>query len=346
MKKLISLLLAAVLVCAVFASALGETMTISFIGDCTVGEQYKHRGYKSSYCYKVREAGMDYPFSLAADLFAEDDLTVANCEGSFTNRKPYYELKAMSLSAPPEFVEVFRLGNVDVCNITNNHDTDFGKAGRVETYDALTGVGIGAFGDDSTYICEVKGVKIGFTGQSFPINNQKLDKYREQIQALKAAGCTFIIASAHWGKEGNYKLNTQQTGGAEQLLAMGADLVYGHGPHVLQPMELKDGHLILYSTANFTFGANAAPKDPDTAVFQVTFDIHEDGTLSLNHLTAIPYRMHNNKDFRPWPYTEKADKERVWGKLWRDKKPNSNLPVSFKTTGEVDFTQLLDIPLP
>ena len=64
-----------------------KIFTFSLIGDCTVGEQVQHQGYKNGYTARIREAGMDYPFSLAADLFAKDDLTVANCEGNLTNYK-------------------------------------------------------------------------------------------------------------------------------------------------------------------------------------------------------------------------------------------------------------------
>lgn len=83
MKKVLSLLLALLLT---YGCAAAETLSLSLIGDCTIGDQYKYRGYKSGFTYKISQAGLDYPFSLAADLFAQDDLTIANCEGCFTNR--------------------------------------------------------------------------------------------------------------------------------------------------------------------------------------------------------------------------------------------------------------------
>lgn len=338
MKKTLALLIGTALLMVLCASALAETFTISLIGDCTVGERYSHRGYKSSYTTKIGELGMDYPFSLAADLFAADDVTVANCEVNLTLRKPRYPLKVMSLSAPPEFAEVFVLGNVDACNITNNHSIDFGAAGREETHDVLTSYGIGAFGEDWTYTMEAKGVKVGFVGYTYPINDGRLAKYKKKIQELRDEGCDLVVASVHWGKEESYQLNGQQKTSGHKLIDLGADIVFGHGPHVLQPIEYYNGRVIFYSTANFTFGANSSPKDPDTAVFQLIYDIAEDGTPVLSRLIALPYCMHKDKDFRPWPYTETADKERVWKKLWRDAKPASNLPESFLNTGEVDFT--------
>ena len=73
MKKVLSLLLALLLT---YGCAAAETLSLSLIGDCTIGDQYKYRGYKSGFTYKISKAGLDYPFSLAADLFAQDDLTI------------------------------------------------------------------------------------------------------------------------------------------------------------------------------------------------------------------------------------------------------------------------------
>ena len=337
MKKCVCVLIV-LLACALCMSAMGEQLTISMIGDCTVGEQWCYRGYQSGFVYKITQAGLDYPFGYVADLFAADDLTLANCEVCFTNRRPADMNKQMSLYGPPAFAEVLRLGNVDVVNTINNHAMDFGAAGRDDTAAALAAQGIGYFGQDWIYETEVKGVRIGFVGYTYAISDYTLRQYRQKIEQMRADGCTFIVASVHWGREEHYELNGQQVTSGPALIDMGADLVFGHGPHVLQPIQYYKGKLILYSTANFTFGANSNPKDPDTAVFQVTYDIGADNTLTPAVLTAIPFRMHDKKDFRPYPFTEEADKLRVWRKLWRTKAPDSNLPESFLTTGIVNFT--------
>ncbi len=161
MKKWLCVLLTAALCLCLATSALAETFTFSLVGDCTVGAQYKYKDYKSGYIKKIAAAGLDYPFSLVADLFAADDLTLANCEGVFTNRRLKAGAKAMSLCAPPEFAEVFRLGHVDVCNLANNHGKDFGTEGLNDTRAALDAQGIAHFGYEETLMLEVKGVKIG-----------------------------------------------------------------------------------------------------------------------------------------------------------------------------------------
>ena len=340
MKKLLCLMLCVLLTLPAAAGA--ETMLISLVGDCTVGDQYMYRGYKSSFTYKTKQNGLDYPFSLAADLFAADDLTIANCEGVFTKRSPGKNAKKMTLGAPPEFAQVFQLGNVDVCNLANNHGKDFGQGGREDTVAALEALGIGCFGDDILYTTEIKGVKIGITGYTYPHNDQKMKKYKKNIEALREAGCTFIIASAHWGKEESLRINLEQKKYAPMLIDMGADMVYGHGSHTVQPIQIYKGKLIFYSLSNFTFGANAAPKDDDSVVIQVTYDIQSDGTMTAAELRALPYKMHYKKDFRPYPIEDAAGMEQVWKKLvfTRKNDPDSGLPESFLTSGYADLRTL------
>ncbi len=342
MKKLKAFCLMLLLLLCVSSIALGETFTFSLVGDCTVGDQWIYHGYGSSFTYKISQAGLDYPFSLVADLFAADDLTIANCEGVLTDRQPGSNAKFMTLGAETKFGEVFKLGNVDVCNIANNHAKDFGEKGRQDTIDTLTALGIGVFGDDELYETEIKGVKIGIVGYTYPINESKMKRYAASIQQLKDDGCTFIIASAHWGKEESYNINLDQRTYGPELIDLGADMVYGHGSHTLQPIQIYNGKVIFYSLANFTFGANSSPKDDDTAVMQVTYTINDDGTMDLQKLTALPFKMCKDRDFRPYPIEDEEGKLQVWKKLvfYKSKDPDSGLPESFLTTGVAVFQEI------
>ncbi|MBQ9252435.1 MAG: CapA family protein [Clostridia bacterium] len=327
-----------------------DIFTFSLIGDCTIGDQVQNLGYRSGYVYKIGEAGFDYPFSLVADMFAQDDLTVANCEGTFSDRRKTTKA-LMAMIAPPEYAQVLKLGNVDVCNLANNHcGVDFGKQGQVDTAENLRALGIGAFYDDITYSVTVKGVKVGFVGYTYPMNAQKLKKYVAAMESLRAEGCTFVIASAHWGTEPNrgksnykeYSLDGNQKYGY-QLIDAGFDMVFGHGSHTCQMIRWYKGKVIFYGLSNFTFGANAAPRDDDTVVAQISFDIHEDGTLTPRELYAMPFKMHKDSDFRPYPIQDQAGKEQVWEKMYYNgypkhkASPAPSLPESFLTTGYVDF---------
>lgn len=343
MKKLLSAALVLLLALSLCTGALAESFTFSLVGDCTVGAQYKYKDYKGSFISKITASGLDYPFSLVADLFAADDLTLANCEGVFTTRKLKKGAKEMSLCAPPEFAQVFTLGHVDVCNLANNHGKDFGAAGLEDTKAALDAQGIAHFGYEDTLILEKKGVKIGFVGYSYPIEEPRLKLYKKRIEELREQGCTFIVASAHWGKEESLRINLQQRKGAPALIDMGADLVFGHGSHTVQPIQIYKGKVICYSLSNFTFGANAAPKDSDSVVVQITYDINPDGTMTAADLIAKPFKMHKDKDFRPYPIQDAEGFARVMDKLIfsREGDPDSCLPDTFRDTGYADLRPIV-----
>ena len=321
-----------------------RVFTFSLIGDCTVGEDVRHQGYRSGYTYKVSQVGLDYPFSLVADMFARDDLTVANCEGTLSNYKQTKK-SIMALIAPPEFAQVFKLGNVDVCNLANNHTRDFGKRGQEDTAANLGALGIASFYDDITCSVTVKGVKVGFVGFTYPMNEQKLKRYKTALENLRADGCTFVVASAHWGRETYYDLDSNQAYGVK-LIDAGFDMVFGHGSHTCEMIRWYKGKVIFYSLSNFTFGANGHPKDDDTVVVQISYDIREDGTMTPREMNAIPFKMHRDGDFRPWPIEDEEGRMRVWEKLYYNgytkhkKKPAPSLPESFLTTGYVDFRTL------
>ena len=76
-------IIAVLLVLAAFTAG-AETITLTFIGDTSIGDAYQYRGYSQSYHSVIREKGMDWPFSQVRDVLLADDLTVANLEGSMT----------------------------------------------------------------------------------------------------------------------------------------------------------------------------------------------------------------------------------------------------------------------
>jgi len=324
---------ALVLVSCLFIAfnGVGESLQITLLGDCTMGGSLFNR--------VAKREGLAYFFSGLEHVLTTDDLTLANCEGVFTNRKTSVKGKSFILGGPPEFAEAFKLGSVEVVNTSNNHTYDYYAAGRRDTIAALANVGVGWFGDGDLYITEVNGIKIGMTGYTYP-HRYDISRQTADIQTLREQGCNLVIVSMHWGKEASLKTNKEQRTLGPQLIDAGADIVFGHGPHVLQAIQIYKGKPIFYSLANFSFGANKAPKDPDTAALSLTYDWDENG-LFLSGLQAVPCQMHENYNFRPYEVTAQEDRERIFAKLvFQQEKglPDSGLPESFLTTGSALFT--------
>ena len=71
------------------------------------------------------------------------------------------------------------------------------------------------------------------------LNNINTNRLREQVSALKADGY-YVIMSPHWGS--NYCQKTyDQAQLAQRLVNTGADLILGHGPHMMNEIDMLDG---------------------------------------------------------------------------------------------------------
>ncbi len=331
------------ILCLLPVWALGETLTLSFVGDCSIGEAIQNKGDKNGYTWMLDQNGMDWPFSLVREYLDNDDFTFANLEVVFTERTRHAD-KRYPLVAEPRYAQVLLHSGIDAVNTVNNHCFDFTVDGYRDTMDTLDALGVKHFG--TTYVgmkneqdvlltAEVKGVKIGALGFTYPQDtDEKL--IRERIEALRAQGCQIVVVSLHWGDETKGVQNAWQMKFARKVIDAGADMIWGHHAHVLQPVQFYNGKPILFSTGNFTFGTMSSSVDRDTGIFQLTFEVDETGAQAVE-LTVIPCRTTGSGDYRPYELTEQAERERVFKKLIYTKSVSNmeNLPASFAQTGTV-----------
>ena len=254
------------------------TITVSAAGDCTLGSD-DGMDYDLSFYAKYDEVG--YPgwfLENVHDVFATDDLTIVNFEGTLSNRGVRAE-KTYAFRGPPEYADILTEGSVEAVDLANNHSFDYGKEAYEDTKQILEDAGIVSFGYDRSQVIEIKGIKIGLVG-IFELEEgfDCVDLMREQIRDVKERGAQLVIVSFHWGDEGYYEVNeTQIELGREAVLA-GANLVLGHHPHRVQGVDCYQGVYICYSLGNFCFGGNSDPSDKDSMIFRQTFTF-EDGVL-------------------------------------------------------------------
>ncbi len=114
MKKslLVRALCAALCLIVLPACALGEQLTLSFIGDCSIGEAIQNRGKADTYTTVLDEKGMDWPFSLVREYLDQDDFTFANLEVVFTERTKHTD-KVFPLVGQPKYAQVLLNSGVD-----------------------------------------------------------------------------------------------------------------------------------------------------------------------------------------------------------------------------------------
>lgn len=262
------------------------TITISAAGDCTLGTD-EGFNYKRSFKGKY-DAVQDpaYFFQNVQPVFAQDDLTIVNMEGTLTEETTR-EPKQFAFKGDAEYAKILTAGAVETANLANNHSFDYGKKSYEDTTTALEAEGISSFGYERTAVMDIKGVKVGLAGvyelaEHIDCKQDLLDN----IASLKEQGAQIIIVSFHWGQEKENVPNDVQVELAHTAIDNGADLVLGHHPHVLQGIEEYKGKNIVYSLGNFCFGGNSAPSDMDTMIFQQTFTV-KDGKLQEDNVTNI-----------------------------------------------------------
>jgi len=195
---------------------------------------------------------------------------------------------------PTRYGKYLKEAGFDVMSLANNHAGDFGDYGRSSTRKVLDEQGIKYAGSDrtnfSTAYLEVKGKKIavvGFAFNNIAPNLNDLATARQLVMAAKKKA-DIVVVSVHNGAEGEAAQHIPKVieifGGekrgnvyefAHTVIDAGADLVLGHGPHVMRAMEVYKGYLIEYSMGNFCTYGMFSLNGPQSlsAVFQITIGL-------------------------------------------------------------------------
>jgi len=213
----------------------------------------------------------------ATPLLQTADIAFGNLEGVLMTGKgvPKHcqdEKHCYVFKSPDHYVHHLSAAGIDVLSIANNHTGDFGQKGREHTVEVLKKEGL-FFAGHIEYpysLFERKGVRYGFC--AFAPNQGTMsvndtDRAIELISRLKDS-CDILIVSMHIGAEGtkyNHVTRKQEIFLGENrgdpyhfarlVIDAGADIVFGHGPHVVRAVDLYKGRFIAYSLGNFaTYG--------------------------------------------------------------------------------------------
>jgi poly-gamma-glutamate capsule biosynthesis protein CapA/YwtB (metallophosphatase superfamily) len=239
------ILLGAVLISAVAAVA-PAPVTLAFVGDVMLG-----RGVAAAL-----DGDWEAAFRDVQPALAGAELALANLESPLTHAP--FAGGRFDLRAPPEAVNALTSAGFDVVSLVNNHALDGGTAGLLEARATLARAGVqsvtgpnldddGSVGSPAPVMLEVQGLGIAVLG--YVDGGGRLDTARV---ARAAAESDLVVVLVHWGAE-YYPLTGRQRALARELMDAGADLIVGHGPHVLQPVEQLGDALVAYSLGNFLF---------------------------------------------------------------------------------------------
>lgn len=208
---------------------------------------------------------------------SEADVSFGNLEGAIIDagkmaKKCSDTLKCYAFRMPEKFAPCLSESGFDVLSLANNHSGDFGESGRNRTMQLLDSLQIEYAGLEIKPSAEFTkdGIRYGFI--AFAPNKGTLDlvKINEAAKMVKdlADRNDIVIVSFHGGAEGkDYQHITKSPeefygenrgnvyAFAHQMIDAGADIIFGHGPHVTRAMEIYKGRFIAYSLGNFcTYG--------------------------------------------------------------------------------------------
>lgn len=293
-----------------------NVVSVSAVGDCTfgtdsafgIGGSFEAELMANYYSYS-------YFFSKVKHHLDNDDITIINCEGALSPGGVRAN-KEYTFKGPPEYINILTCSSIEAANLANNHSKDYGDMAYLDTYNLMNGNGISAFGGNDVAIRDVNGIRVGLIGTN-ALTYEGRTGFPAAMESLRAMNPDLIIASFHWGNEGVTSPDGNQVNLGRKAIDMGADLVLGHHPHVLQGIEKYNGKYIVYSLGNFCFGGNKNPVDKDTMIFKQNFKFVNGALVEEDDIGIIPCSVSSvssRNNYQPIPLAG-ADFERVKNKI-------------------------------
>lgn len=287
------------------------TLTISAVGDCTLGSDKGSPADVNFYAVYNNEKDDSYFFRNVRAYFEKDDLTLANLEGTLSNSTTRMD-KTYAFNGEPSYVNILKNGNIEAVSFANNHCRDYGSTSYEETLINLKNAGISTASYDKVSIYRAKGKRIGMIAVNGLLGlDYSKNLILSGIQKLKKKHADLILVSMHAGTEHTNVINSLQKQLGHYAIDCGADLVLGHHPHTLQGIEKYKGVYIVYSLANFCFGGNTNPVDKDTIIFQQTFTFHDRKKKKDDNIRIIPCRVSSTSAINNYQPTPLKGKEKI-----------------------------------
>jgi poly-gamma-glutamate synthesis protein (capsule biosynthesis protein) len=253
----------------------------------------------------MQQNGAVFPFASVKDQLAAADITVANMEGTFTDRGDQAS-KFYTFRTPPRFAAGLKEAGIDVVALGNNHTMDFGDVGLGDTLDALDAAGVPYSGAGSNeeearkpVILEAQGLRLAFFSYNAVLESTFAASASPGVARATAGNIAadvaaakpnvdLVIVSIHGGTEYSDTPTAEQRSLAHAAIDAGATLVLGSHPHVLQGSERYGNGFIIYSLGNFVFDldfddlATLGPRPFQTMILQI--ELSKNGVESVSHV--------------------------------------------------------------
>jgi len=315
-----------------------------------VRQTYLTKGYYTDSGLVEQEHDYAPIFQYIAPYITNSDYAVINLEtplAGLDNGYPYSGVIG-SFNGPDAILDGASGAGFDMFLTANNHTYDCGSFGMHRTMEVIRDRDLAYLGTQLTTeepdyaVIERNGIRIGLACYTYEVPNADpdhkslngkwvtaadkplvssfdyywLDAFYAQaeadIAAMKAAGAEKIVLYTHWGDEYQLTSNATQQQMAQKLCDLGADVIVGGHPHVVQPVELltsttdpAHATVCLYSMGN---AVSAQRRDKmrlntghteDGVLFNLTFSKYSDGTVILEYADIIPTWVNDRYQILP-----------------------------------------------
>ena len=250
-------------------AGVSDTCTSSRLKILFTGDVLLDRGVRKW----IDRKGVEWLFEGVKDEFNRADAVVINLECPLTDTISAINKKYIFRAEAKWAKDLKRVG-ITHAALSNNHTNDQGRRGLQATNHHLLKAGIVPIGygmntQEQVYpaIIEKDGIRVAiFNSVTFPLENwmhlenrpgicqlnprslsKEIKKYKSENKS------TFVVVVLHWGVEFQSLPTRMQRGDAHLLAESGADVIIGHHPHVLQPVDTINHTPVYYSVGNFVF---------------------------------------------------------------------------------------------
>jgi poly-gamma-glutamate synthesis protein (capsule biosynthesis protein) len=256
-----------------------------------------------SYISTFASNGYEYAWSGIGDLFKRDDLTIVNLECPVSDAGAIIP-KEFNFRCDPAALPAMRDAGVEVANQGNNHAYDYGPEALLDSIDNLRQndiVPVGAGADErealTPAILDVNGWTVAVVGLGTVVDPPDSvagpghpgvaagHDTAAMLRAIRDAEreADLVIVTIHWGIELDTTPREYQVDLGHQFIDAGADIVFGHHAHRLQPLDHYHGRPIFWGLGNFVW-PNFSVEGSTTAVAEAV--VQPDGSVHGSLLPA------------------------------------------------------------
>jgi poly-gamma-glutamate capsule biosynthesis protein CapA/YwtB (metallophosphatase superfamily) len=248
---------------------------------------------------RITASGADYPLGPLAERMAGADVTIVSLDGAIVDNaaKVLKRTNPSAALAPPIAIHTLLDAGIDLVSLANEHALDGGILGLRNTLRVLdthgirvAGAGVNDQAASAPAVIDVKGTRVGVLAYSdrlqelgatgdragiayLAAHDQEglVQQFRDDLERIPRPAVDWPILSLHWGLHLARRPTPFQELVAHAAVDAGWKIVFGHGSHCLQGIEIYQGCPILYSTGDLVTDLYTAPdaNNDHTLLFEL-----------------------------------------------------------------------------